>query len=125
MQEFGAQFAEFVRVALQAESTKEPPFRGLAPDHLGVDPSELPAEDIPTWDHANLRLALEALIGADGRSAELVGIGGGQKRFIALSLSDLVNESHRASARARERDDPDPAGRGAARPARRSRARTT
>lgn len=77
--EFGAQFAEFVRVALQAESSKEPPFRGLVRDHLGVEPSELPvvAEDVPSWDHANLQLALEALIGAEGRSAELVGIGGG------------------------------------------------
>jgi hypothetical protein len=41
-QEFGAHFAEFVRVALQAESTKEPPFRGLVRDHLEVDPGELP-----------------------------------------------------------------------------------
>jgi cell division protease FtsH len=88
-EEFGELFAEFVRNPLQAESSKEPPFRGLVRDHLGVDPSELPvvAEDVPTWDHANLQLGLEALVASDGRGAELVGIGGGQKRFMALSLS--------------------------------------
>jgi hypothetical protein len=94
--EFRVLFAEFVRNALEAQPREEPAFRGLVRDHLGLDPAELPvlAEDVPSWDHANLQLGLEALIGRAGRSAELVGIAGGQKRFMSLSLSDLVNEAH-------------------------------
>src|SRR5439155_1580988 len=72
------------------------PFRGLVRDHLGVDPSDLPvvAQDVPNWDHANLQLGLDALAEREDRSAELIGIAGGQKRFMALSLSDLLNEGH-------------------------------
>ena len=93
--EFRALFGEFVRSALHAESAKEPPFRPLVRDHLGLEP-ELPvvAEEIPSWDHVNLQLALEALMTRPGRTADVVGVAGGQKRFMQLSLSDLVNESH-------------------------------
>ena len=94
--EFGELFGEFVRVSLEAESRKEPEFRSLLREHLAAEPGELPvvAEEVPAWDHANLALGLEALFSAKGRSVRLVGIGGGQKRFMALSLSDLVNEKH-------------------------------
>jgi cell division protease FtsH len=96
LDEFGQLFGEFVRAALEAESSKEPPFRAVLRDHLGAEPAELPvlAEQIPTWDQANLQLGLEALFAAPARSVTLVGIGGGQKRFMPLSLSDLVNERH-------------------------------
>jgi hypothetical protein len=94
--EFGELFAAFVRRSLEAESKQEPAFRALIRDHLGTDPREIPvvALDVPDWDHANLQFGLEALIGTPGREAELVGIGGGQKRYSAPSLSDLVNEPH-------------------------------
>jgi cell division protease FtsH len=94
LDEFSELFGEFLRVSLEAESKKEPPFRILLTEHLGTDPAELAviAENIPSWDHANLQLGLEALFDAEGRTVRLVGIGGGQKRFMALSLSDLVNE---------------------------------
>ena len=94
--EFGELFGDFVRASLESESRKEPEFRLLLREHLGAEPSELSivAQDVPSWDHANLQLGLEAVLERDGRSARLVGIGGGQKRFMALSLSDLVNERH-------------------------------
>jgi hypothetical protein len=96
VEEFGELFAEFVRTALQAESKKEPPFRVLVRDHLAVDPLEVPivALDVQAWDHANLQFAIDALLARPSRSAEVVGIAGGQKRFMALSLSDLINEPH-------------------------------
>jgi SpoVK/Ycf46/Vps4 family AAA+-type ATPase len=94
--EFREQFGEFVRVSLEAEARSEPQFRVLLRDHLGAEPSDLPvlAEEVALWDHANLQFALEALLAANERSVRLVGIGGGQKRFMALSLSDLINERH-------------------------------
>lgn len=96
LSEFGELFGEFVRVSLEAQSRREPEFRALLRDHLGAEPGELPvvAAEVPAWDHANLQLALEALFAPEDRSVSLVGIGGGQKRFMVLSLSDLINERH-------------------------------
>jgi hypothetical protein len=92
--DFGQLFGEFVRHALEAKSREEPPFRIRVREHLGVEPSQLPvlAEEVAAWDHANLQLALEALLAHEGRTSEVVGIGGGQKRYMPMSLSDLVNE---------------------------------
>jgi cell division protease FtsH len=94
--EFGELFREFLKLSLEAAPRKDPEFRVLLREHLGAEPGELPvvSEEVPTWDHANLQLGLEALCGRDGRSVRYVGIGGGQKRYMALSLSDLVNEHH-------------------------------
>jgi cell division protease FtsH len=94
--EFGELFGAFVRVSLEAGSRKEPEFRALLRDHLGAEPGELlvVAEEVPAWDHANLQLGLDAFFAAEERSVRLSGIGGGQKRFMALSLSDLINEQH-------------------------------
>jgi hypothetical protein len=91
--EFGELFAAFVRRALETKPKKEPPFRALIRAHVGVDPSTIPvvALDVPDWDHANLQFGIEALLAKPGREAELLGVGGGQKRFMALSLSDLIN----------------------------------
>jgi ATPase family associated with various cellular activities (AAA) len=94
--DFKETFAAFVRSALDAEPSRDPPFRTLLEEHLGADPASLAVvgEDVPLWDHANLQLGLEALLAEPGRSHRLVGIGGGNKRFMALSLSDLLNERH-------------------------------
>jgi cell division protease FtsH len=94
--EFRELFAEFVRGALEAQSTREPAFRRLIQEHLGTDPRALPvvALDVPDWDHANLQLAIEALLAKPERKADLIGVGGGQKRYMAVSLSDLINSSH-------------------------------
>jgi hypothetical protein len=94
--EFGELFGEFVRRALEAESKREPAFRALVREHLGVDPTTLPIVDVdvPNWDHVNLQLALDALLAVDGAEAEIVGVAGGQKRYMSLSLSDLLNSQH-------------------------------
>jgi cell division protease FtsH len=94
--DFGAQFGEFVRRALEAQPTEEPRFRALVRDHLGVEPLGAPivSLQVPAWDHANLQVGLEALLERNGRKGEIVGIAGGQKRYMALSLSDLLSERH-------------------------------
>jgi cell division protease FtsH len=94
--EFGELFAEFVRRSLEAESKREPAFRTLIRAHVGADPNTIPVVslEVPDWDHANLQVAIEALIAKEGSEADLVGIGGGQKRYMSLSLSDLINAPH-------------------------------
>jgi cell division protease FtsH len=94
--DFRALFGEFVRRSLEVDPREEPAFRILIREHLGIDPQEAPvvALQVPTWDHANLQLALEALLEQPGRSSEMQGIAGGQKRYMSLSLSDLLNERH-------------------------------
>lgn len=95
LDEFRELFGDLTRAALERGSSHEPAFRVLLRDHLGMDPTELQvvAEKLPLWDHANLQLAVEALI-ERARESRLVGIGGGNKRYMPLSLSDLVNEHH-------------------------------
>jgi len=74
VEDFEVMFGEFVRRALESEPAEEP--------------------HVPAWDQANLQLGLEALLERSARSSEIVGIGGGQKRYMSLSLSDLLNERH-------------------------------
>jgi cell division protease FtsH len=91
--EFGRTFQQFLR-SLDARLPAEGPselVRRLAA-HLGREPSGLPVVtgSYPIYDHANVQLALERFLETDGRSAELVGVGGGSMRE-HQSLSDLVD----------------------------------
>jgi cell division protease FtsH len=100
LEEFGELFRRFLKRALDEEPEEEPEFKVLLREHLGAEPSDLPivAESVSAWDHANLQLGLEALLEEEGRSATLVGIGGGHKRYMELSLSDLVGEHYRVGS---------------------------
>lgn len=91
--EFGELFTKFLRASLDAQGEKEPEFLTLLREHLGAAPDELPvvAEDVSAWDHANLQLALESVVGAESRSVRLVGVGGGRRYFKGLSFGDLVH----------------------------------
>jgi hypothetical protein len=55
---------------------EESPLRARLRDHLGFDPAELPvvSKEIPVWERANLQVALDAYLAADGRSHEYVGL---------------------------------------------------
>lgn len=66
------QFLERFREALPARSTT---VRRRATDHLGVDPAHLPTytERLDPSEHANLQLALEALL-ADAPGWSLLGL---------------------------------------------------
>ena len=96
LDEFRALFGELVHAALEDRRMGEAEFGALLREHLGAEPSGIPvvAEEVNAWDHANLQLGLEALLEGEGRSARLVGIAGGQKRFMGVSLSDMVTEQH-------------------------------
>ena len=55
---------------------EESPLRSRLRDHLGCDPAELPvvSKEIPVWERANLQVALDAYLAAEGRSNEYVGL---------------------------------------------------
>jgi ATPase family associated with various cellular activities (AAA) len=62
--------------ALAHAPAEESPLRARLRDHLGIDPAELPvvSREIPSWERANLQVAIDAYLAADGRSHEFVGL---------------------------------------------------
>ena len=60
--EFGASFKGFLDQISSAAPAQEPVFRRRLRDHFECEPNELPtlSKRFPTYDHANLHLALEA-----------------------------------------------------------------
>ncbi len=66
--DFGASFKGFLDQMSAAAPAEEPIFRRRLRDHFGCEPNELPtlSEKFPTYDHANVHMALEAeFSGAD------------------------------------------------------------
>jgi cell division protease FtsH len=62
--------------ALANAPAEESGLRVRIRDHLGVDPADLPvvSREIPPWERANLQVALDAYLDANGRSHEYVGL---------------------------------------------------
>jgi hypothetical protein len=89
--EFARTFSRFTQAMqlLAAEST-ESPVRSVLDAHLGEDTSKLPvvAEVYPPYDHVNVQVAIDAMLGDAGRSHELIGLTGQQRRW--MSLADIV-----------------------------------
>jgi cell division protease FtsH len=88
---FANTFGRFLASMSQVvEGTRESPIRDLLDGHLGADASVLPvvSEGYPSYDHANLHIALDAYLDGEGRTSELIGLSGQQRRW--MSLSDLI-----------------------------------
>src|SRR5713226_3925288 len=68
---FGAAFVEFMRVMSLVAEERESEVAVRLREHLGTDPKGLPTTgaEFPLAEHANLQLALDAVLG----DAELVG----------------------------------------------------
>lgn len=94
--EFGAAFKAFLDSMAAAGPVAEPPFVALLRSHLGAEPAGLPvlSESMDEPDHANVQVAMEDYLAHGGRRAELVGVSGEQKRFMGMSLSDLIAPVH-------------------------------
>lgn len=88
---FARTFSEFSQ-AMQALAmqTAGSPVRDALDRHLGEETLKLPvvAENHPAYDHVNLQVALDAYLAEEGRSHELIGLTGQQRRW--MSLADLV-----------------------------------
>ena len=61
--------------------------------HVGTEPTLLPviAEELDPFEQPNVQVALDDYLARDGRQADLVGVAAENKRFMALSLSDLLS----------------------------------
>jgi hypothetical protein len=79
--------------AMVAEASPEAsPLLGRIRDHLGGDPTRLAvvAEEFDPFEQPNVQVALTDYVSGEGRQAELVGVAAENKRFMALTLSDLL-----------------------------------
>ena len=59
---------------------------------MGVEVARLPVtvEQFDTFEQPNLQVALDNYLADDGRSAELLGVGMENKRFMAVGLSEIA-----------------------------------
>ena len=94
---FGSTFTRFMEAMSQAVGATAPsPIRERLDDHMGDDSSILPvvSEGYAAYDHPNLQVALDAFLEHEGRTWQLIGLSGQQRRW--MSLSDLVATAHHA-----------------------------
>jgi ATPase family associated with various cellular activities (AAA) len=75
-EELAQAFRDLHAWALAHAPSEESPLRARIREHIGADPAELPvvSQEIPTWERANLQVALDAYLGEKGRSHEFVGL---------------------------------------------------
>jgi cell division protease FtsH len=91
--EFGRLFRRFLdEVLAQAASGPESDLLVRLREHLGRDPRGLPVvtESFPTYDHANVQLALEVYFAKPGRGSELVGVAGRSGGREHHTFSELI-----------------------------------
>ncbi len=98
---FATLFRRFLEEVVEQAPEPTSPFLPLLRDHLGSDPVQLPllAETFGSWEQVNVQLALDAWLERPGRQLHAVGVLGGQKRFMPLSLSDLIAAGEHGSLR--------------------------
>jgi ATPase family protein associated with various cellular activities (AAA) len=91
---FRAQFGQLVSELLQETYERHPedPLAAEIRGHLGDDPSELPvhAEDMPTFELANLQVGLTAALARPGYSYRVLGLSGQGRGFGDVSLGDIA-----------------------------------
>jgi cell division protease FtsH len=85
---FGAAFEEFMQAMSFVAEHKESEVSVLLREHLGADPKELPTTgaEFPMAEHANLQLAINALMG----DAQIVGFTTRHMGFGSVGLAEIV-----------------------------------
>ncbi len=93
---FAARFQDFMEAMHHAAVRADPPHAEPIRAHLGVDPQTLPstAADFSTADHANLQLALDAVL----PDAELLGFSTRHAGHIPVGLNELLTGESMAGA---------------------------
>jgi hypothetical protein len=90
---FGQAFKSFMdAMVAQATTGQTSPLLDRLQTHVGTDPTQLPviSEEFDPFEQPNVQVALDDYLQRDGRQADLVGVAAENKRFMALSLSDLL-----------------------------------
>lgn len=89
---FGTAFKAFMDAVLDQAAPRSSPLLDRIRAHLGADLTALPviAEELDSFEQPNVQVALDAYLQVDGRQATQVGIGVYNKRYMSISLSDLI-----------------------------------
>jgi cell division protease FtsH len=76
--------------AIAHAPAEESQLRTRVREHLETDPAELPvvSRNVPIWERANLQVALDAYLAADGRSHEFIGLSA--QRGWHMGLAELA-----------------------------------
>jgi len=91
--EFARDFKRFIDTLNAGGFTEQTTLMKRLAAHLGGDPTTMPivAEEFEAYDHPNVQVAVEALLGPKtGHTADLVGIAMQNKRWGAMTFSDLL-----------------------------------
>ncbi len=91
---FGSAFKAFIdAMVAQANASQTSPLLDRLRAHVGTDPTQLPviAEEFDSFEQPNVQVAIDNYLSGDGRQADLIGVAAENKRFMALSLSDLLS----------------------------------
>src|SRR5690242_1188638 len=93
--DFGASFKKFMDKMSAAAPRSEPPFRTRFAAHLGTAPGLLPvvSQTFQGFEHPNLQLALDALLGEPGIEHEIVGVTVPHRGYMSAHLADLIADS--------------------------------
>jgi hypothetical protein len=91
---FGSAFQAFMEAVTAAADPPRSPLLERIQAHLGADPTQRPviAEEYDAFEHPNVQEALDAYLAGPERHADLVGVAANNKRFMNLSLSDLLSQ---------------------------------
>lgn len=92
--EFGGAFKGFLEQVSRTPA-EEPALQRRLREHFGAHPASLQivAEQFEPSDHPNLQVALDAYLAADSREADLVGVAAEQRRYMGVTMSDLIAPS--------------------------------
>jgi hypothetical protein len=92
-EQFAIAFKSFIdQVAIETQNVDSPLIDRIA-THLDTDLSRVPviAEEFESYEHPNLQRAIDFYTGDPEHHVDLVGIGVHNKRFMSLSLSDILS----------------------------------
>ena len=97
VRDFGASFKGFLEQVTAQAPAEEPFFAKKLREHFGGDPALLPtlSESFSTTDHANLQLAIDAVLSEGGRPFELLGMISDHPMYGGMTFSQLIAEPGR------------------------------
>jgi cell division protease FtsH len=90
---FAAAFKQFVDNINAVAAKESTPLLERLKDYLGPEPGQVPivAEEFESYEHPNVQVALDAVLPRRDRQVELIGIAAANKRWGAITFSDLLS----------------------------------
>jgi hypothetical protein len=90
---FASAFKQFVDNVNFIASRETTPLIDRLRDYLGPEPGQVPivAEEFESYEHPNVQMALDAVMEREGRQVELIGVAAANKRWGAITFSDLLS----------------------------------